>query len=163
MGGGDGGVAAVEGIPVNEGSGMRWELGFGIPVGSNALELEVGGEVIGEVAGDEVTVNPDAVALEGKYREVGWSIGGLELVAEGFGGLVRENVELFNAGEGREVKQVILVALDVVKFPFDGTEVDDVPNRLDDVGVESIGIGDGVLVADGIDGTFPIAMEMNSS
>ena len=46
----------------------------------------MGGKVVGEVAGDKVIINPDAVTLEGKDRKVGCCIGGLELVTEGFGG-----------------------------------------------------------------------------
>ena len=131
-----------------------------MPVGPNALELKVGGEVVGQVTGDEVIINPDAVTLEGKYWKVGCGIGGLKLVTEGFGGEICLDVELFHAGEILVVEEIILMAFDVVKFPFDGTEVEDAPDRLNDVGVKSVGVGSGVLVADGVNGTFPITMKM---
>ena len=70
---------------------------------------------------------------------------------------------MFHAGEILVVKEIILVAFDVVKFPFDGAEVEDGPDGLNDVGVKSVGVGSGVLVADGVNGTFPITMEMDCS
>ena len=40
----------MEGGPIDVGTSSGRKLGFAVPIGANDLKLEVGGEVVGEVA-----------------------------------------------------------------------------------------------------------------
>ena len=99
MGGRNGRKAFMEGGPVDVRTGRGRKAGFSVPVGANALKLEVGGEVVGEVTGNEVILYPDAVALEWEDRVIWRRLGVVEGVAEGFGVLVSLTVKLFLTGE----------------------------------------------------------------
>ena len=122
------------------------------------MKLEVGGEMVGEVTGDEVIMYPDAVALKWEYRLIRGRLGFLEEVAEGFGVLVSLNIKLFYTGEFSVREKVILMAFNMMKGPRNGTKVHDVPNSLNDVRVEAVGVRGGVFIADGVNGAFAIAI-----
>ena len=96
---GEGREALVEGGPVNVGAGAHWKTELAEPVGANPIALEIGGEVIREVAGDEVVGDPNAMSLKGKDRESWRGLKILKVIAEGFCIVISKNVELFRTGE----------------------------------------------------------------
>ena len=102
--------------------------------------------MIRKVAGDEVIGDPNAMSLKGKGREGRRSLKILKVIAEGLRVVVSKNVELFRTGEFVELKEVVLVAFDMVDDPVDGAEVHDAPYGLKKIGVEAVGVGEGKLV-----------------